>query len=71
MALTEKGAKWVQPFSKGSIGFKPVSWKQKKETPSKYGFTEQDVALYTVPGQTISVKELLERHKVGRPKPVE
>lgn len=71
MAKTINGAKWVQPFSKDSIGKKKVSWLEKKTKPKDHGFTEADVAVYAVPGQTISVKEIIDRHKKGRPQPQE
>ena len=47
------------------------TWDQKREDPTKYNKTEESVKVKTVPGQTISVKELIERHKKGRPQPQE
>jgi hypothetical protein len=35
--------------------------------PDKYHLTEKSLEKVTVPGQTITVKELLQRHKKGRP----
>ena len=53
------------------MGKKKVSWKEKKADPEKHGFTKEDVALYTVPGQAIPVKEIIQRHTTGRPQPQE
>jgi hypothetical protein len=48
-----------------------VPWSEKKANPTKYGLTEDAVRLYTVPGQAISIKEMVERYEKGRPQPQE
>lgn len=42
-----------------------------KEDPKAYGYEEDQVVSKTVPGQAISVKELMERYEKGRPIPQE
>ena len=48
-----------------------VTWDQKRADPEKYGLTEEAVALKTVPGQSVSIKELMDRYEKGRPIPQE
>jgi hypothetical protein len=48
-----------------------VPWSEKKKNPENYGLTEDAVRKYTVPGQAISIKEMVERHEKGRPQPQE
>lgn len=65
-----KKKEWVTP---NSYDYKKnkVKWSEKKKNPEKYGLTKESVELKTVPGQSISVKELIERHEKGRPIPQE
>lgn len=42
-----------------------------KKDPEKYGYTEDAVVKITVPGQSVSVKEILNRYEKGRPIPQE
>ena len=48
-----------------------VDHKAIKADPKKYGYTEQALELKTVPGQSVSVKELIQRYETGRPLPQE
>lgn len=50
---------------------KGPTWDEKRAKPEDYGLTEEAVAKVTVPGQSISIKELIERHEKGRPIPQE
>lgn len=63
--------KWTTPHNYKNNRVDKVTWKQKKDDPEKYGFTENDVKLHTVPGQAISIKELINRYAKGRPIPQE
>jgi len=71
MAKTLEGSKWVTSRTKNTMGALTGTWKQKKADPKKYGLTAEDVKLITIPGQAITVKEILERHRKGRPQPPE
>lgn len=53
---------------KVKAGFK---FKDVKEDPEKFGYTEEQVVSKTVPGQAISVSELMARYVKGRPIPEE
>lgn len=48
-----------------------VDYKLKKKDPAKYGLSQDSFAVHTVPGQSVSIKELIERHEKGRPIPEE
>jgi len=44
-----------------------VNHVETRKNPEKYGYTEDSVKIQTIPGQSQSVKEILERNKKGRP----
>lgn len=46
-------------------------WKDIKDDPGKFGYTEEQVVSKTVPGQAISVSQLMQRYVKGRPIPEE
>lgn len=46
-----------------------VPWDIKRDDPEAYGLTEQSVKKQTVPGQSVSIKEIMKRYESGRPKP--
>lgn len=46
-------------------------WYDIKTNPQKYGYTEDDVKIVTVPGQSQTVKEIVSRYEKGRPIPEE
>ena len=48
---------------------KKVTWSEIRENPEKYGYTEESVKLQTVPGQAVSIKEIMKRYENGRPQP--
>lgn len=69
MAKKIEGSKWV---TQHNYLDKRVKRKEAmKKNPELYGKTKEMYAKLTVPGQTQSVKEMLERHKKGRPQPQE
>ena len=48
-----------------------VDHKYMKENPEDFNLIEEDVTSKTVPGQSISIKELMDRYEKGRPIPQE
>lgn len=48
-----------------------IDWVDIKENPGKYGYTDDEVAVKTVPGQSLTVKEIVTRYEKGRPLPQE
>lgn len=48
-----------------------ATWDQIRNDPEKYGYSESDVEVKTIPGQSMTVKELMQRYKKGRPIPEE
>lgn len=48
-----------------------VPWSEKRKDPEKYGLTQKSMEKRTVPGQAVSIKELIQRQQNGRPQPTD